>query len=296
MTFTSKIPVQNLLGEKLFEIKRLVPVIDREALDEKPHRHQWQELIYIKNGRGKHIIDDKVFVLMPNTFYLIGTGQIHDFLEGEDLEGFLLRFKDNFLPPSGLNTQNSLNRSLLGRIIKSNELHIPEPQVIHYESVLEELFYEYSLNEQSYAKRAILQYLLLTLLTKLERRLRHMSQDHISLDTDHQSKVYHSFLLLIEDNFKLQHRIGFYADELLVDKRKLTAITKKTSGRKPKEILNYRLLTEAKRLLLYTTDTTKEIAYNLGFDDPAYFSRFFKLHTGLSPKAFKTANLHLRTQ
>ena len=296
MTQPSKIPVQNLLGERLFEIKKLVSTIDRKLLDEKPHRHQWQELIYIQEGEGKYLIDDRVFTLKANTFYLIGAGQIHDFVHGTGLKGYLLRFKDNFLPPSGLNTQNSLNHSLLGRIIKSNELHIPKPQVLHYERVLEELYYEFSQNEQNYAKRAILQYLLLTLLTKLERRLRHISQDYIMLDTDHQSKIYHSFLMLIEDNYKLHHQISFYADELHMDKRKLTAISKKASGRKPKEILNYRLMTEAKRMLMYTTDTTKEIAYNLGFDDPAYFSRFFKLHTGLSPKTFKSANIHLRTQ
>ena len=282
-----QIPVQDLLGDKLFEIKPLVDYIDRDLLNEKPHRHRWQELIYIKSGIGKHTIDDKVFVLKKNTFYLIGTGQIHDFLEGKDLKGFLIRFKDNFLPPSGLNTQNSLSSTLLGRIIKSNELTVPTPQVIHYENLLGELHYEFAENEQGYAKRALLQYLLLALLTKLERRLRYLSQDQITLTTDHLTRIYHSFLLLIEDNYKLNHQISYYADELHIDKRKLTSLTKKASGRKPKELLNQRLVTESKRLLLYTTDTSKEISYNLGFEDPAYFSRFFKVHTGLSPKQFK---------
>jgi len=290
----NKIPNQDLLGNQVFEIKALDLSTGNDFGTSKATRQKCQNLIYIKSGKGKHVIDDRIFTFKPNTFYLIGNGQIHCFLESSDIKGFIIRFKDNFLPPSGLNSQNSVNSNLINRIIQSNALTIPRPQVNHYEALLAELNYEYAENEQTYAKAALLQYLLLALLTKLERRIRHVSQDKITLSTDHNTKVFHSFLILIEDYFRTQHQISFYAKMLGVDKRKLTGITKRSSGRKPKEILNERLVTESKRLLLYSTHTSKEISYGLGFDDPAYFSRFFKVNAGVSPKQFKESKLNLR--
>jgi len=287
MKSNRNIPVQDLLGTKTFEIKPLVKEIDREALNERPHKHQWQELIYLKSGRGKHSIDDNVFELESNTFYLIGKGQVHDFLEGYDLHGFIIRFVDNFLPPTGLNTQNSLNSTLLGSIIMTNELHVPHPEVLHYESLIENLYYEYKMNNLTYAKSEIIQYLLLALLSKLERRVRQMSKEIIGANSDKQTRLFHSFLLLIEENFKTQHKINYYSKELGVDSRKLTTITKYFASKTPKQILNERLMVEAKRMLLYTGNSSKEISYFLGYDDPAYFSRFFKIFTGVSPQKFK---------
>lgn len=282
------IPVQDLLGQRTFEIKHLMRHIDREALNEKPHKHQWQEIIFVKSGTGKHSIDDKVFELKSNTFYLIGKGQVHDFIEGQNLEGYILRFVDNFLPPTGLNTQNSLNSTLLGSIIMTNELHVPSPECTYYEFILKNLFYEYKMNNLTYAKSEIIQYLLLALLSKLERRVRQISKELITNHSDKQTKNYHSFLLLIEENFKKEHQISFYSKKLGIDTRKLTSITKFFLHKTPKQILNERLMVEAKRMLLYTSNSSKEISYHLGYEDPAYFSRFFKISTGFSPQKYKS--------
>jgi len=235
-------------------------------------------------------IDDKVFELKSNTFYMIGKGQVHDFLAGQELEGYLLRFVDNFLPPIGLNTQNSLNSTLLGSIIMTNELTVPYPEATHYENILENLYYEFHTNQLKYAKDQIIQYLLLALLTKLERRVRQMSKELIIQHTDKHTKIYHSFLLLIEENFKKEHQISFYSKNLGVDTRKLTSVTKSFLQQTPKQILNERLMVEAKRMLLYTSNSSKEISYHLGYEDPAYFSRFFKIYTGYSPQKFKSAS------
>jgi len=282
------IPVQDLMGRRTFEIKKLRKEIDRVALNEKPHKHQWQEIIFVKSGIGRHSIDDKVFQLKPNTFYLIGKGQVHDFMQGRDMDGYLLRFVDNFLPPTGLNTQNSLNSTLLGSIIMTNELQVPYPQCNHYETILHNLFYEFQMNNLTYAKNEIIQYLLLALLSKLERRVRQLSKELITRHPDKQTKNYHSFILLIEENFKKQHQISFYSKSLGIDARKLTSITKSFIDKTPKQILNERLMVEAKRMLLYTSNSSKEISYHLGYDDPAYFSRFFKINTGHSPQKFKS--------
>lgn len=281
------IPQLDILGKSSFLIKVINPFIDRTALDEKPHKHNFQEIIFIKSGEGKHLIDDKVYHLEPGTFYLIGKGQVHEFIEGRNLKGFLIRFLDNFIPPSTINTNDALNSTLLGSIVSTNKLNIPSPEIKYYEDILAILHYEFNDNELDYSKTKIIQHLLLALLSKLERRLRSLSKEKIVKTVDTDTKMYHSFLLLIEENYKKFHEINFYVSRLRVNKRKLAFICKTFSQKTPKQILNERLMVEAKRLLLYTAQSSKEIAFELGYDDPAYFSRFFKKYNGLSPRAFK---------
>lgn len=281
------IPHQDIIQGANFIIKPLKIFINKEKLNEKPHKHNFQEIIFIASGIGKHRIDDKVYVLNKNTFYLIGKGQVHEFIEGENLNGYLLRFVDNFIPPSTLNSNNAFNSTLLSNIINANELQIPQPQIVYYKSLLDNLFYEFEENNRDYAKIQIIQHLLLALLTKLERRVRSLSKEQIIKTADRETKLFHSFLLLLEENYKTHHDINFYVSELLADKRKLASICKTFSNKTPKQILNERIMVEAKRMLLYTSNSSKEIAFGLGYEDPAYFSRFFRKYFDISPRRFR---------
>jgi len=281
------IPVYNLKDGSGFTITKLIGNIQSLETEEKPHIHNWQEIIYIKSGKGIHIIDDKRHELTPKTFYLIGQGQVHNFIFGEELDGYMIRFTKEFLPPSSLQYKNTLNSTLLGNFFDTNELQITGKEIVHYENLLSELLYEHSKHDQIYAKTEIIQYLLLTLLTKLERRLRSLYKDQISQTKDFDSSIYHSFVSLIEEHYKLHKPVEFFTKQLGIDNRKLSCITRKVSNKTPKRILNERIMIEAKRMLHFTNFTLKEISYDLGYDDPSYFSRYFKLYTGSNPKKYR---------
>lgn len=281
------IPAYSLKEGSSFTITKLIDRIHSFDIEEKPHIHNWQEIIYIKSGKGIQIIDDKRHKLTPNTFYLIGQGQVHNFMIGEELDGYMIRFSEEFLPPSGLHNKNTINATLLGNFFGTNELQITGPEIVHYENLLSELLYEHSKHDQVYAKTEIIQYLLLTLLTKLERRLRSLYKDQISQTKDFDSSVYHSFLSLIEEHYKFHKPVEFFTKQLGIDNRKLSCITRKASNKTPKRILNERIMIEAKRMLHFTNFTLKEISYDLGYDDPSYFSRYFKLYTGSNPKKYR---------
>jgi len=95
---------------------------------------------------------------------------------------------------------------------------------------------------------------------------------------------------LVEDRFRLREPIVSYATQLGVSPTTLRVACARVAGKSPAEILNLRTLLEAKRALCYTNQTVSEIAYGLGFIDPAYFSRAFTKHAGLSPRQFRTRN------
>jgi AraC family transcriptional activator of pobA len=101
------------------------------------------------------------------------------------------------------------------------------------------------------------------------------------------SKLASRYRALLEDNFRTPMSIGEYAARLCVSQERLRLACVRTSGSSPIALLNARRLLEAKRSLLYTNMSIALIAESCGFEDPAYFSRFFARSTGKSPRAYR---------
>jgi AraC family transcriptional activator of pobA len=95
------------------------------------------------------------------------------------------------------------------------------------------------------------------------------------------------FNLLLEERFITLHKVNEYAELMNVSPNHLSETIKKVTGKTAGELIQDRLVLEAKRLLLHSAITAKEIAYYLNFNDPSYFSRFFKTNAGLAPEEFR---------
>lgn len=99
--------------------------------------------------------------------------------------------------------------------------------------------------------------------------------------------IIRQYHLLVEQNFKEKHKVANYADLLFKSPKTLSNLFKKTGDKSPLRVINERIALEAKRLLLYSDKTAEEIAYELGYNEPAHFSKFFKNQVGYPPSAFK---------
>jgi AraC family transcriptional activator of pobA len=99
---------------------------------------------------------------------------------------------------------------------------------------------------------------------------------------------------LLDERCRSGWTVERYAQQLAVSPAKLRAACVLVSGKPPRQLLHDRVLLEARRALTYTDLTIAQAAYQLGFSDPGYFSRFFRAHTGESPQAFRlrTATAH----
>jgi AraC family transcriptional regulator, transcriptional activator of pobA len=95
------------------------------------------------------------------------------------------------------------------------------------------------------------------------------------------------FNLLVEQHFRTEHEVQFYAGELFKSPKTLTNTFARFNAGSPLQIIHQRLILEAKRLLNYTDYSVKEIAQSLGFDDASHFTKFFKNHLSISPSDFK---------
>jgi len=97
------------------------------------------------------------------------------------------------------------------------------------------------------------------------------------------------FKEIVEQHFKKWHQVKEYAEILNVSPNYLNEVIKTAIQISAKEFIQNRITLEAKRLAIFTNKSSKEIGYDLGFDDPSHFSKFFKINTGQSLQDFKSS-------
>lgn len=111
--------------------------------------------------------------------------------------------------------------------------------------------------------------------------------DKVNDGIDHDTAFYRQFSLLVENHYKEKHAVADYADIIGIAPKTLTHRLKKMNMTQPNEVIKDRIILEAKRLLIHTAMSAKEIAYHLGYEDPAYFNRLFSLKVGNTPSNFR---------
>ena len=102
-------------------------------------------------------------------------------------------------------------------------------------------------------------------------------------------RVVSRFMELVERDAARRHRVADYAAELAVSPGYLSALCTQYSGQRAKRLLDNVLASRARRMLLYSDESAARVGASLGFEDPSYFSRFFRRETGQTPKEFRNA-------
>lgn len=104
---------------------------------------------------------------------------------------------------------------------------------------------------------------------------------------DQKLDIIRHYNLLVENHFKKQHTVKFYADQLNRSPKTLSNLFAIYNHKSPLSVIQERVFVEAKRLLIYTAKSSREIAYELGFEDPTHFSNFFKRMASIPPSEFR---------
>jgi len=132
----------------------------------------------------------------------------------------------------------------------------------------------------------MLRTLLVRLVIKITRLGKKQYLNPVLLE-DNKVDIVRQFNIMVENHYKTQHQVQFYAQELNKSPKTLSNLFSLYNTKSPLQVIQERIILEAKRLLYYTEKSAKEIAAELGFEDAAHFSRFFKNQTEMSPSDFK---------
>jgi AraC family transcriptional regulator, transcriptional activator of pobA len=280
------IPYMALTPEgRSFHIRPILRHIDPAEINEPPHRHHYQELLWINAGYGQQKVDNAVLDIKPHTFFLIAQGQIHYFVAGHDLEGFVVRFTDDFLLDHVADVAWDYRMTLFNHFALHRSLTVQPDEVPIYQRHLARIWLEQE--QAAFGYMMVLRHLLGMLLIRLERTRRHLTPQIETL-TD-QAQIYQAFLTLLDQHFKTDTAVQFYANQLHITPRQLSSTVSHFAGRTAKQLIQDRRMLEARRYLQHTNASVKEIAYVLGFHDPSYFSKAFKQAVGVSPHQYKAA-------
>ena len=143
------------------------------------------------------------------------------------------------------------------------------------------------LNKQNlFGHREILRHFLKTFLIQAERQKRD-NNDTPLITTNEKHIQFLRFIEMVESNYKSRFSVSKYATLLSISTKTLTDLTNKIVFKTPSLLIHQRVILEAQRLLTHSSLNVNQIAYQLGFDDPSYFVKYFKKHTKSSPSDFR---------
>jgi AraC family transcriptional activator of pobA len=243
-----------------------------------PHRHDYHELIWIRAGGGRHVIDGEPLPVVAGSITVIGRGQVHQFQEAEDLFGAVLRFGDEVLFGEG--TPGWLVTARGGRRVP-----VPAGEHDRLDALIASLAAEAARPPDG--RSAELERHLLTVVLLWTERWYDATRTERRDADDAEVQLQRRFAGLLEQDFARHHDASHYAEALRVPPAALSKALTHTTGRSTKELITDRVMLEAARLLRYTDLTIGEVAFRAGFDDQLYFSRAFKRHHGEPPVAYR---------
>jgi AraC family transcriptional regulator, transcriptional activator of pobA len=277
-----QIPVHELAEPDDLHCKILRLNVPTDYSTNEAHRHSYYELLFFERGTGKHMIDFDTYEISGKSFHFVSAGQVHALSRSEDTQGYVIAFSKEFLILNGTDANILYDFPAFNKTgdpfiaLKDNDFIEVEALVKNMEEVFK--------RDEPY-KEKMLGAFISILLFKCKPLFKKDSGG--KLPDALSGQLMQKFNKLVEEKFVELHKVSDYADLLNVSPNYLSETIKKVSGKTAGEQIQDRLILEAKRLLLHSSISAKEVSYQLNFNDPSYFSRFFKTNTGMSPEEFR---------
>lgn len=255
---------------------------NRRLEQEAAHRHDYFTLIWVLAGSGLQYIDLEKHPISAGTVYAIAPGQIHLLQADPGIRGFAIAFTAEFLCRHEDNYALLYQSGIFNSAAAASIIAVPSMIQAELEDVAGKLLKEFG---NFFLLRAeILRTYLKLFLLYLSRNFQAAEKDAPNTAN---AKLVRQFLELLDQQYATKKMVTEYARELAVTPNYLNEIIKKKTGIPASDHIRNRIILEAKREAAYADSSMKEIAYRLGFEDLAHFSKYFKNATGKSFTAFR---------
>ena len=269
------------------------PTLHVEPIESRSAPHHWKisphlhrtlhQMIFVLRGRGVSLAEAATIEYSPPALIIVPAGTVHGFDFEPGTEGFVMSMTDDLL------REVSRRDAGIGALFeKFTTLELPGEALrgTDLTQAFRMLTREFTraLPGHSLALEGLLKMILANVL-----RLSNPCAESPDATASRYREIVMSFRQAIETAFREGWSLADYAAALRVSQSRLRNACLSVTEQSPMQLVHARILLEAKRQLCYTSKPVSEIAYALGFDDPAYFTRFFSQRTGLSPRAFRSS-------
>ena len=234
-------------------------------------------LIWCSSGTATLVVDENEFQLKANMVITITSGQIH-WVKAGAAKGFVLEFTYDFFCKNDKDIELIFHNSLFCHFAMNETVFLGKSQLV--ETQLKQIGKE--LKQQPYQYLISIHSMLELILVEINRAKIREGEEIYKPDA-----LFLKFLDTIIANFKENPTVRQIASSLNTTESKLNQLSKLHTGRTAQNVLHGLIASEAKRLFRYEKLSVKEVAYQLGFSDPFYFSNFFKKQTSETPKLYR---------
>ncbi|MDB5261650.1 MAG: AraC family transcriptional regulator [Adhaeribacter sp.] len=269
-----------------FYLNRFEQHLQQHAFIQKPHKHDFYIILLVTQGTGTHTIDFITYPVNPQTIFFISPGQVHAWELSTDTAGHILFFNTEFYRLAS--PQQKIYRfPFFNTLLRNPLLPVSPAQAINITGLLKHISQEHAGHNRQWEE--VIRYYLNILLIQLGR----FFEDHYGHDRSAMPHypAWEYLEELLEQHYKQHEPVSFYAAKLHISVRQLNGIAKNTLNKTVLELLQDRILLEARRLLTHSGLTITQVAAELGYFDNSYFARFFKKHTGQTPEQFRQSIL-----
>ena len=253
----------------------------------KPHILKFFAFVLVIEGEYEHALDFKKYKIKAGDLFIICPNQIHYFIDLEGFDGYIITFSESFLRDYFLDFNPMIRYELLYEFYMHKQLKLStytiNQFIMIYHLIQQELKHKFDSSQ-----KIILQNLLSVLLHNINR-------EHVSTDLVSKMKIDNVFIdfmqeLTKEASYKLN--VTHYANKLGISVKTLQSVVKKNMNKSPKQMIDDNLILECKRQLLNTECLIQDIAFNLGFEDPSAFTKYFKKITSQTPAQFRLKSIN----
>lgn len=247
-----------------------------------PHQHNSFELVWLLEGKGSYFVDNEQHHMVANQVYCLTPGQLHQFKPDRNIKGYLITFSQEFLLMPKENAALIFHSNSCHQLSGTTVIQLNEDVRIEMEDLVVKMLKEF--DNFFLLRSEILRGLLNIFMIYLTRQYRPAAEPPAKQGN---RSLVNRFFSIVEKKYMVYKLVADYADELAVTPNHLNEMVKKVSGYPASHHIRQRVVLEAKRQATYSGSSMKEIAYSLGFDDIAHFSKFFKNLSGRSFTDYK---------
>lgn len=267
---------------KILKIEDLFKSENKEAF-EKNHKVDFYTLMVITNDIGRHSIDYNDFYYSKGTILAIRKDQIHRFYINKSVRGYLLFFKEEFLNSYLNESEITKTIQMFNELLTSPKTQLKEDEFNEVLQLLTQVEKEFVSISDDYSLKIIRSqlHILITLIHRIK------SRGYNKVQLSNYLKEFIKFQDLLERNYSKSKKVNYYAEKMGFSTKKLNSIVKYISNKPVKAFIDDVIIIKAKRYLLHSDLSIKEIAYHLGFKDPTNLYKYFKKHTNFTPEVYR---------
>ncbi|MEO5891767.1 MAG: helix-turn-helix domain-containing protein [Ferruginibacter sp.] len=249
-------------------------------------RNNFFTLIWVTEGAGIVNADFDGHNFEANSLFTFAPYQPFVFTTTKPIKGIAIYFHFDFFCIHKHQKELELNGVLYNNVYQPPFVKVDESSAATFKMLCEQI--EAEMQNAALAQHELLvSFLKIFLITASRLKIEQHPKVAEMIKDSKEPFVLQKLKDAIEENYKTKHTASEYADLLYISPKALAKITKTHFNKTLSSLINERIIIEAKRELYLTDKTVKEIAYELGYEDEFYFSRFFKVNADVSPQLYR---------